>query len=353
MDVETLVTSVKSSLLRLNSPLSQRPLLPLVTVGDDPNGYSCQDIVLEASLTAYDPMSDYLDFLIQYSYVIMFTVVWPLLPLPAFLNNLLEVRGDAFRLLFASKRPMPRRDNSIGEWLTVMERSSILAVIVVSGIIYLFQYGFWKDNGCDTTFNEAPFIPFHQFIEETDLNLTEACQAEVVTLNQELLVLLLLEHVGLLLRAVVIQGKGYGGSAESLSVRSAKQKKVLTGLSSGCVAMFRYLAAIREVFDRYSHTSPGFLFQDELLAFCAFYYSLDVTTGLTRQAKGLMAYCDKNQLGKIPFNDLALLCHSVHEDRFLSTCLGLPVASMTAAASSEHEKPRGTVTSDNCTDMAV
>lgn len=51
----------------------------------------------------------------SFSIVVMFTAVLALLGLPAFIINLLGVRGDAFRVLFALRRSLHRRNTSLGE----------------------------------------------------------------------------------------------------------------------------------------------------------------------------------------------------------------------------------------------
>ncbi|RLN47981.1 hypothetical protein BBJ29_009217 [Phytophthora kernoviae] len=63
----------------------------VLPMSDDSNKYSAYEILAEVKLPIFDPVLDYLDACIQFSYVMMFTVVWPLLPFPAFANNILEI----------------------------------------------------------------------------------------------------------------------------------------------------------------------------------------------------------------------------------------------------------------------
>ena len=58
----------------------------------------------------FHPREDYLDMLMQFGYVCMFTTCWALAPVPAFLNNILELRGDVFKLIYNSRRPVPAWD---------------------------------------------------------------------------------------------------------------------------------------------------------------------------------------------------------------------------------------------------
>ncbi|ETV88432.1 hypothetical protein, variant 1 [Aphanomyces astaci] len=119
---------------------STRFFVPVLERSDDDNQHTAYEIVAESTLPEFDTQLDYLDAAIQFSYVVMFSVVWPLLPVPAFLNNILEVRGDAFRLLFCHRRPMPRRDVSIGEWATVLQYANIIGITVVSAFIVMYDF---------------------------------------------------------------------------------------------------------------------------------------------------------------------------------------------------------------------
>ena len=47
----------------------------------------------------------------------MFVVAFPLGPLFAFLNNVLEIRIDAFKVLTQFRRPLPKRAQDIGKLL--------------------------------------------------------------------------------------------------------------------------------------------------------------------------------------------------------------------------------------------
>lgn len=52
----------------------------------------------------------------QLGYVCLFSSAFPLAAMAAFLGNLLELRGDAFKLCFVLQRPFGRRVSSIGTW---------------------------------------------------------------------------------------------------------------------------------------------------------------------------------------------------------------------------------------------
>lgn len=95
----------------------------------------------------------------------MFSIVWALAPLAAFLNNVVEVRFDAFKILLEHRRPIPRcvfscradgvsdesdaelvvlrfsEDVGIGGWLAVFESSIKLALPVVAGLAVIATGG--------------------------------------------------------------------------------------------------------------------------------------------------------------------------------------------------------------------
>ncbi|NXI90623.1 ANO9 protein, partial [Psophia crepitans] len=72
---------------------------------------------------------EFLEMVIQYSFTTIFVAAFPLAPLLAFFNNLLEIRLDAIKMMRLSRRMVPRKANDIGIWLQVLEAIGILAVI--------------------------------------------------------------------------------------------------------------------------------------------------------------------------------------------------------------------------------
>ena len=63
---------------------------------------------------------DFLEMFIQFGYVTLFSSAYPLAGLCALLNNIIEIRGDAFKLCFVHKRPFGARVNSIGSWQVII-----------------------------------------------------------------------------------------------------------------------------------------------------------------------------------------------------------------------------------------
>ncbi|KAF8564867.1 hypothetical protein P879_06498 [Paragonimus westermani] len=91
---------------------------------------------LEATLLPYDgPDDDFLEMFIQFGYVSMFSCVFPAAGVLALLNNLIEIRGDAFKLTASFQRPFIQSANDIGIWQLAMSFMGYAAVIVNVGLL--------------------------------------------------------------------------------------------------------------------------------------------------------------------------------------------------------------------------
>lgn len=74
---------------------------------------------------------------IQLGYVILFSSAFPPAALCALLNNLIEIRSDAFKLAYVCQRPFGQRVPNIGTWQHCMEYMGIMAVLVNCALIGL------------------------------------------------------------------------------------------------------------------------------------------------------------------------------------------------------------------------
>ncbi|XP_050046097.1 anoctamin-8 [Dermacentor andersoni] len=86
---------------------------------------------IECAMFKYEgTFEDYLEMFIQFGHVTLFSSAFPWAALCALLNNLVEVRSDAFKLCFVFQRPFAQQANSIGTWQVAMEVMGMLAVVV-------------------------------------------------------------------------------------------------------------------------------------------------------------------------------------------------------------------------------
>ncbi|KAF4126623.1 anoctamin-10 [Geosmithia morbida] len=91
----------------------------------------------ECGLDIYDVSVDYREMVIQFGYLSMFSVAWPLASVCFIVNNWVELRSDALKIAVGSRRPIPWRCDSIGPWLTALGFLSWLGSITSSAIVFL------------------------------------------------------------------------------------------------------------------------------------------------------------------------------------------------------------------------
>lgn len=85
--------------------------------------------------------SEYLEMVLQYGFVTIFVAAFPLAPLFALLNNILEMRFDAKKLLKFHRRPVTQRVRDIGVWYRILDCIGKLSVIT-NGFIIAFTSEF-------------------------------------------------------------------------------------------------------------------------------------------------------------------------------------------------------------------
>ncbi|CAG2102328.1 unnamed protein product [Medioppia subpectinata] len=95
----------------------------------------------EKQLPAYEgTYYDYLELYIQFGYVFLFLSIFPLAPIIAFCNNMIEIRSDSLKLCFGYKRSHQRSAKSIsGSWMKAFEVMSIIAHFIL-GVILIISY---------------------------------------------------------------------------------------------------------------------------------------------------------------------------------------------------------------------
>ncbi|KAH9491750.1 Anoctamin-8 [Bulinus truncatus] len=102
-----------------------------VTEEDDEALPALTQAEVESAMKKYeDTLDDYLEMCIQFGYITLFSSAFPLAALCALLNNVIEIRSDAFKLCLTFQRPFGQRVDSIGIWQDVLLVFSVIAVIV-------------------------------------------------------------------------------------------------------------------------------------------------------------------------------------------------------------------------------
>lgn len=92
----------------------------------------------QAKLIPYErneAFEDYNELIIQFGFVTLFVVAFPLTPLLAFVNNVAEVHVDAVKLCYVHRRPFPHPAKDIGAWFYILRIMIIIAIGTNSAIV--------------------------------------------------------------------------------------------------------------------------------------------------------------------------------------------------------------------------
>ncbi|KAL2177269.1 calcium-activated chloride channel-domain-containing protein [Thermothelomyces heterothallicus CBS 202.75] len=95
----------------------------------------------EAELDEYDVAIDYREMVVQFGYLSLFSVVWPLTACSFLVNNWVEARSDAMKIAANCKRPIPWRADSIGPWLGALGFLSWMGSLTSAALVFLFKNG--------------------------------------------------------------------------------------------------------------------------------------------------------------------------------------------------------------------
>ncbi|KAF0688583.1 Aste57867_19828 [Aphanomyces stellatus] len=101
-----------------------------------------EHILMQKQQSHYaDTFSDYKEMMIQYGYVTLYAPVFPLAPLFALLNNIVEARSDLFKLVnvYGMQRPYAKHVHGIGVWERVLYMISMVAVLVNCGLLGVYE----------------------------------------------------------------------------------------------------------------------------------------------------------------------------------------------------------------------
>lgn len=101
----------------------------------------------EANMEKYNVTSDFREMVVQFGYLSLFSVVWPLAATSFLVNNLVEIRSDAMKIAMETQRPVPRRAESIGPWLNALGFLAWLGSFTTSALVYLFSGDGLGPNG--------------------------------------------------------------------------------------------------------------------------------------------------------------------------------------------------------------
>jgi len=90
--------------------------------------------------------SDYNELVIMFGYVTMFAMALPIGSALCFLNNCIEIRSDAFKLVNVFQRPYYKGAQDIGTWKSILYITVVLAVLVNCGMVCLTSNIFIRNH---------------------------------------------------------------------------------------------------------------------------------------------------------------------------------------------------------------
>ncbi|PSN48008.1 Anoctamin-10 [Blattella germanica] len=80
---------------------------------------------------------DYLEMFIQFGYVFLFSSVYPMAAFWAVVNNVLEIRADAFKICRLHQRPIAKRVKDTGAWQRAFEVVGAMSIMTNCGLLCL------------------------------------------------------------------------------------------------------------------------------------------------------------------------------------------------------------------------
>jgi len=134
------------------------------TKGVEP-GTSFSRAEVEYVMLRYDPVmgpiGDFAEQSVQFGYVTLFVVAFPLAPLLAFISNYVEIRTDGNKILFFYQRPVPTGVEDIGTWQSILTLTSLASVVTNSALV---AFTMSTLDGVDLYTRLWLFIVFQYFV---------------------------------------------------------------------------------------------------------------------------------------------------------------------------------------------
>uniref|UniRef100_A0AAQ4RQT3 Anoctamin n=1 Tax=Gasterosteus aculeatus aculeatus TaxID=481459 RepID=A0AAQ4RQT3_GASAC len=126
---------------------------------------------------------EYLEMVVQFGFITLFVASFPLAPLLALFNNILEIRVDAWKFTTQYKRPVASKARNIGAWQEILNAVAILSVVtnafimaftsdMIPRMVFLYSYDEHKSmrgyvNNSLSVYNIS-HIPERNMPEERD-----------------------------------------------------------------------------------------------------------------------------------------------------------------------------------------
>ncbi|XP_056137369.1 anoctamin-5 [Lampris incognitus] len=94
---------------------------------------------------------EYLEMVVQFGFITLFVASFPLAPLMALINNIIEIRVDAWKFTTQFRRPVASKAHSIGAWEEILNGVAVLSVVtnafivaftsdMIPRLVYMYAY---------------------------------------------------------------------------------------------------------------------------------------------------------------------------------------------------------------------
>ncbi|XP_041094151.1 anoctamin-7-like isoform X2 [Polyodon spathula] len=125
-------------------------------------------------------LPEYLEMVLQFGFITIFVAAFPLAPLFALINNWMEIRLDARKLLLEVRRPVAEKAHNIGVWFSILEVLTKLSVIS-NAVLITFSSEFlprmlYKINHDGDLRGYVNFSLAYAPLEYTDTHNSTACR---------------------------------------------------------------------------------------------------------------------------------------------------------------------------------
>ncbi|XP_034944298.1 anoctamin-4 [Chelonus insularis] len=132
---------------------------------------------------------EYLEMILQYGFVTLFVAAFPLAPLFALLNNIGEIRLDAYKMIKEARRPLAERVEDIGAWYGILKGVTYAAVVSNAFVIaytsdfiprsvYTFVYSKTNDlvGYIDSSLSDFNTSDYREDMVSQSIKKPEICQ---------------------------------------------------------------------------------------------------------------------------------------------------------------------------------
>ena len=85
--------------------------------------------------------AEYQEMVVQFGYVTLFAAAFPLTAALALINNMIEIRTDAYKLLKGSQRPAYKRAADIGTWMVILDIIATCSILTNCALVGFTSHG--------------------------------------------------------------------------------------------------------------------------------------------------------------------------------------------------------------------